>query len=713
MDMLKLTARLILDTSDYIKGINNAQETSTGAMDKIKGTIAKLGIGTALGKMAMDAVNVSKSFDSSVSQIAATLGKTADEVTDLREKALEMGSATNFTATQAADGLNILAMSGYDAAQSMDMIEDVLHLAAAGSMDMANAAGYISTTMKGFNDETKDSAYYADLMAKGATLANTSVAQLGEAMSAGASGAAAYSQSADSMTVALLRLAEQGEVGSAAGTALAAAMKNLYTPTDQAIKALKALNVDAYDPVTHAARDFNEVVNDLDAALNATTADGLAKYTEEQKNAYKQTIFGIQGLDAYNKMTVTGTEKQEEWAEALAHASDGAGEAAKQYDTMTDNIQGDLDLMQSAFEGLQIRVAEKFTPALRGGIQALGDFLSGISSGLDGGNLLQTGREWIQKLGEGLVEGIPEMLSNVLPNILTITENLRTEAGAFVDTGIEFILNMAQGLMDGLPTLIEYVPQIIENIAGIINDNAPKIFQAGWQLIVMLAQGLWNALPAVVSNIGNIMSAAIAVIQAINWVSLGSKIITFIGNGITALAASIPSALKSIATNGMNAIKNIDWIGIGKSIIDGIVAGIKSIGGNILGALSGAVTSAVEGVKGFLGIKSPSRLFRDEVGKMIPAGIAEGIKDNTQSIFDAMAEIPDVAMNGFQTATDTSQTAGPAGSTGTDTIIELLKAIVRDGIPLGLDLNEQQIFKVVRKQDKMYRTSNGRSAFGY
>lgn len=712
MDLMTLIARLKLDTSEYEKGIAEETGQTESKFSKLKGAIAGLGIGAAFGKMAKEAVTTGATFDSAVSQIAATLGTTADKVDNLREKALQMGSETNFTATQAAEGLNILAMSGFEAEESISMIEDVLHLAAAGSMDMANAAGYISGAMKGFNDETKDSAYYANLMAKGATLANTSVAQLGEAMSSGAAGAAAYSQSADSMTVALLRLAEQGEVGSAAGTALAAAMKNLYTPTDQAAEALKALKVDAYDPTTHAARDFNDVVNDLDAALNATTADGLAKYTEEQKNAYKQTIFGIQGLDAYNKMTVTGTEKQEAWAEALAHASDGAGEAANQYNTMTDNLTGDLDLMKSAFEGLQIRIAERFTPALRDGVKAIGDFLSGISNGMDGGNLLEAGRKWIESIGEGFIEGIPEFLSNILPRTLDIVTNLREEAGSFVDTGIEFILNMAQGLMDGLPQLIEYVPQIVENIAGIINDNMPKILAAGVQLIITLAQGLWNALPAIISNMGNIMNAAIAVIQAINWLALGSKIIQFIGNGIQALATSIPQALKKIATEGLNAVKNIDWLSLGKSIIDGIVAGIKSIGGNILGALSGAATSALDGVKGLLGIKSPSKLFRDEVGKMIPLGIAEGITQNTKSIFDAMADIPEVAIDGFG-ATRGIEAAGGSKESDIDTIIELLREIVRDGLPLGLETDAGALFKVVRAQDKKYRTATGRSAFEY
>ena len=261
MNAIEVFAKLILDTDDFDKGLNNAKSTASDFGSKIgSGLKTMAGVATAAltattaaaTAFGASAVKTGAEFDSSMSQIAATLGLSMDEIKNnvdgagdtfeaLRNKAQEMGSATNFSASEAAEGLNILAMSGYDANESMAMIEDVLHLAAAGSMDLASAAGYVSGTMKGFADDTKDSAYYADLMAKGATLANTSVADLGEAMSSGAAGAAAYSQDAESMTLALLRLAEQGETGSAAGTALAAVMKNLYTPTDQAAKALDEL----------------------------------------------------------------------------------------------------------------------------------------------------------------------------------------------------------------------------------------------------------------------------------------------------------------------------------------------------------------------------------------------------------------------------------------------------------------------------------------
>lgn len=318
-----------------------------------------------------DSLETGMGFDSAMSQVAATMGTTVDEITELRDKAKEMGAATNYSATQAAEGLNILAMSGYDAEHSMEMLEDVLHLAAAGGMEMSEAAGDISGAMKGFGDASKDSAYYADLMAKGATLANTSVSQLGQALSDGSAMGKAYSQSAEGMTVSLLRLAEQGEVGSGAATALAAAYANLYTPMDQAKEVMNKLGVEAYDPVTGKAREFNTVVNELNEAIQRESQGN-----EAIANQYKDLIFGKQGLNAYNKLVVTSIDTQEQWAAALKEST---GAASQQYDTMTDNLAGDMDKMRSAFEGLQIEISEELSEDLRGLIQVATEGLTWLT----------------------------------------------------------------------------------------------------------------------------------------------------------------------------------------------------------------------------------------------------------------------------------------------------------------------------------------------
>ena len=437
MTVFDLVATLRLDSTEYENGLRDARNDTEKTGNSIKDTLISVGkafAGAAITKAVIDfgkaALDTGMQFDTAMSQVAATLGMTTAEISNnvdgagdkfnaLREKALEMGSSTNFTAQQAAEGLNILAMSGYNATDSIAMIEDVLHLAAAGSMDMASAAQYVTGAMKGFGDETKTSEYYADLMAKGATLAATNVTELGEALSGSAASAKSYGQDAETVTLALLRLAEQGETGSAAATALSAAMKNLYAPTDQAAAVLQQLGVSAFDPTNGKARNFNDVINELNVALSG--------YTDEQRTALAQTIFGIQGFDAYNKMVVTSTEKQQEWSEELANST---GEAAKQYDTMTDNLKGDIDEWNSALDGFKIMLSDVLTPVIRTFVSGATQWLSDLTNAFKEGGLtgvLDTISGWITEKSPLLgiaFDTVRETVSTAFTTIKEVWENV-------------------------------------------------------------------------------------------------------------------------------------------------------------------------------------------------------------------------------------------------------------------------------------------------
>lgn len=671
MDLMALVAKLSLDSSEYEQGINNARGSVDGLGKGIT-TAMKIGavaIGTgaaAIGAFAKSAIDTGSQFDSAMSQVAATLGITVDDIKNnvngagdtfdaLRNKAKEMGAATNFSASEAAEGLNILAMSGYDAESSMSMLEDVLHLAAAGGMDMASAASFISGSMKGFADESKSSAYYANLMAKGATLANTNVTQLGEAMSAGAAGAAAYSQSQESMTIALLRLAEQGEVGAAAGTALSAAMKNLYTPTNQAAMALEELKVSAYDPVTHAARDFNEVVNDLDAALNEVSENGVAKYTEEQKNAYKETIFGIQGFNAFNKMTVTGTEKQMEWANALSQASDGMGEAAKQYDTMTNNLQGDLDIMSSAMDGLKIAVSDELMPAFRQLVQDGTTAIDSLKNAFETGdfeNVINVLTDIFTSIIEKLIEVTPQFIEigatilnsiiqgiyNNAPQILslsaTILQNLSKgiiDGLPIITSGaVEIINGLAQGISQNLPQLIPVAMQTLMDFSGSLRENVGLIVDAGLNLIMTLAESLIDNLPVFIQTVPTIVSNIAGIINdnAPKLLACGIELIGKLAAGviqsIPVIVQEFPKILKMIA----DVITAFNWVSLGQHIINFLTNGIKSLIATIPDTIKGIVNTAGDVVKNF-GWSSLGR------------GIIEVLKQGIQSL---VSDVPNALL---------------------------------------------------------------------
>lgn len=273
----------------------------------------------------------------------------------------------------------------------------------------------------------------------------------------------------------------------------------------------------------------------------------------------------------------------------------------------------------------------------------------------------------INGLSSGAAAGIPKFLSQALPLVTKFTESLRKNAGKLVDAGLNLLQNIVKGIANSLPTLIAYVPTIVTNVAGVINDNAPKVLKAGVEMIKTLAKGIINALPALKANIPQIINAIVSVWSAFNWLSLGKSAINAIKNGVNALkstvpaavkdmgskavnlfksinwanvgkavinllkggisglASAIPAVLRSIGSKGMSAFKAINWRSVGTFVVNGIKAGVSSAAGALFGTLKNLASRALNAAKSALKIQSPSKVFRDEVGKWIPAGMAEGI----------------------------------------------------------------------------------------
>lgn len=705
---------------------------------KVAGAAIAAGTGMIAG-FAKSAIGVGGEFDSSMSQIAATLGITTDDIINnvngagdafeaLRNTAKQMGAETNFTATEAAEGLNILAMSGYEAQQSMAMIEDVLHLSAAGAMDMSSAAGYVAGAMKGFNDESKDAGYYADLMAKGATLANTNVQQLGEALSGGAAIASSYGQSAESVTVALLRLAEQGETGANAGTALAAAMKNLYAPTDQAKALLQDLGVQAFDPATGAARDFNDVVNELQGALSG--------YTDEQATAYAQTIFGIQGFNAYNKMAVTSTDKQEAWAAALAASS---GEAAKQYDTMTDNLTGDIDIFNSALDGLKIAVSDKLGGAAREFVQFGSGALSNITKGFEEGGIsgamaalgaslsdgltmlleilpefISAGGQLISAIGQGLVDNFPLITQTAFEIVLMLAEDLTGPEGisAMTNSAAGLISSLVSQLSEFAPQLLEAAITIVVELAESLTDpaNLTQMISSALTLVISLMKGLIDAIPRLLEAVPTIVQNLVQTIvqNAPQLLGAALQLIIALARGfivsIPTLVAQIPQIIAAVVKGLVAGVK--DMVSVGKDLISGLWSGISGRFASLKEDVQGLMSGFTGTVKGLFGIHSPSTVFRDEIGDMLGLGVgiglAEGISDSVSLVHKAMGELSAETARGFSTDIDVvgtgRYTAAVASDPGLmDIVIRYLSAILKALRNVGIDLDGERISRSTSK----------------
>lgn len=652
MNVMELFVTLAIKDTAYKQGLKDAEGNASSSASKIGGAFKAVG---KVAKTAMVAgsaaavaftktsIDAGMNFDTAMSQVAATMGTTVDKIGNVKAKAEEMGRTTKYTATEAAEGMNILAQAGLSANEQISGIGTVLNLASAGAMSLEESASYTAGAVKGFGDSMSNASYYADLMAKGATLANTDVRGLGEAFSGSAATAKNYGQAADSVTLSLLRLAEQNVTGSEASTALNRAMADLYTPTDDASKALDQLGVSAYKS-NGEAKDFNDLVDELNGSLQGMTA--------EQKNNALATIFTTQGLQAFNKMTASSDATVQKFWKGI---QDSSGSAAQQAATQLDNLQGDITLLSSATEGLQLAFYNTFSGTIRGAIKGITSEVSGLAEAMESGgisgalsklaqdainfsgqlpgltkiggdlinglissvtqnsgsittavsqllnNLASTistglnvftsvGVNLLTTIANGMTQGIPTFLGQALPMLTQFTESLRSNAGKLINAGLTLIQNIAQGLINSIPVLIAYVPTIITNLAGIINDNAPKILATGVTIITNLAIGLVRAIPLLIANLPKIITAIVSVFTAFNWFSLGKNIVTGIIKGVK----NLPSLLKGAAKNAVNGFK-------GAFKGNGILSAVKGAFTKIPSAVKSIFTKAVSLVKSFPG----------------------------------------------------------------------------------------------------------------
>ena len=326
-------------------------------------------------------------------------------------------------------------------------------------------------------------------------------------------------------------------------------------------------------------------------------------------------------------------------------------------------------------------IATNLPNVMQSALDTIGGFVQGLQTNLP--LVLAKGRELLLNLANGIRENLPSLISQALDIIMNFAQTIYDNAPTLIQTGFEVLSSLISGIMDSLPTLIAKVPEIISTFANTINDNFPTILAKGVQLIGQIIMGIIKAIPTLIANIPKIITAIVDVWEAFNWLNLGKKAITFLKDGVLKMVGAVKSAGKTIMTNitnvlkdlpgnllklGKNAISNLGgalrnglstvksaatsilngvldiikglpskMLSVGKDLVRGLWNGISDMAGWVIGKIQGFGDSILGGIKSFFGIKSPSRVFRDEVGAMLAEGMAEGIEENADAPLDAMA----------------------------------------------------------------------------
>ena len=633
MTLLELLVKISADTSGLDKGLDSGLGKIKSGLSALGSfaTKAVAGATTAVAGFTAASIKTGMDFDTAMSQVAATMGMTVDQMNsnmetvtvngetftgNLTEFAEHMGATTQYTAKQSADALNYMALAGYDTKTAMQMLPNVMNLAAAGAMDLATASDMVTDAQTALGLSIDDTNVMVDRMAKTASKSNTSVQQLGDAfLTVGANaksmGSGLYDTTQEASQV-LGILADNGIKASEAGTHLRNILLACNPPTDDAAAAWKQLGVSAYDADGNL-RDLQFVFSDLSEAMKGMTA--------QQRDDLITKMFNKTDLAAVNSLLDTSVDRWSELADAIAgawyssdslesqlkgklnisldemkqnleklgvtsddfsHALDNCNgdvqefaaglfedtDAGVEVSDVTKALGGNLSKLQAAFDGATgsaQAMAETQLDNLSGDITYMQSAFEGLQisvSDLTTGTL----REFVQFASDGLSNitlamktGGPtaaiQEVANLLPQgIQMVVSKLPT----FINAGIQILGAVGQGLMQAVPSLVSGAAQIASQLFTAFITNAPKLLKAGADMIRNLSQGLSG-------NVTELINKALPMIMEFSanlranageLISAGLEMIVQLAQGIINALPTIIETVPTIIDNIVNIIND-------------------------------------------------------------------------------------------------------------------------------------------------------------
>lgn len=513
--LIELNGQLI-DTGKKMAGIEDDADKSADAIEEIGeaskkssenvqgfGEIVKANLASeviidaakslvkSIGDIATAAVEMGSSFEASMSQVAATMGITTEEIANgskayqqLSDAAKACGESTKYSATEAGEALNYLALAGYDAEKAAATLPKVLDLAAAGGMSLATASDLVTDSMAALGMETDELQNYIDEMAKASQKSNTSVQQLGEATLVCAGAVNSAGVDLETMNAALGVLANNGIKGAEGGTHLRNVLLSLAAPTTTAQIALNALGVETADSSGNL-RQLDDILIDLNAALaDMGTAD---------KTRYIKNIFNKTDIAAVNAL-LKGTNGE---FDALKNEiSNCAGAAANMAETMNDNLKGKVTILQSTLEALGISAYEVFDDDLKKGVEHATEAVSRLNKSIKEGDMNASLNRMAEATGE-LMEKGATVVEELLPKVI--------DGATWCIDNFELIASLIAAIVAKNVAMGTIVPIIESAVAA---WNAYKLANEGATVSQWLLNTAMNANPVGLIVTGLAMATA-------------------------------------------------------------------------------------------------------------------------------------------------------------------------------------------------------------
>lgn len=604
--------REIVETEKALEELEKQADKSAVALQKIGAAGEKLknvgssieGVGkklmpvtVAVGGLGAAAVKVAADFDSGMSQVAAVSGATGKELDALREKAREMGAKTKFSASEAAEAMNYMAMAGWKIGDMLDGIEGIMNLAAASGEDLATTSDIVTDALTALGLSAKDSGHFADILAAASCNANTNVSMMGETFKYCAPVAGALGFTAEDTAEAIGLMANAGIKSSQAGTAMRTMLTSLTGEVTFVGDAFGELTVQTTN-TDGSMRSLGEILADCRVAFS--------QMSESEQAANAEALVGKNAMSGFLAVMNAAPVDIEKLNNAITNCD---GTAEKMAVTMQDNLAGQLTILKSQLEELAISIGEILMPSIRqivGWIQGLVDWLNGLDEGTK--KIIVT-----IALVAAAIAPVLIVIGKVVGAIGTVMTVIPQIAGA-ISSVVGFVSGTVIPAITAVVAAIGWVPIAIAAVIAIIVLlwNKCEWFReavtAVWEAIKSAAIAAWNAIGTFLTNLwSGIVETGKTVFQGLYsfftacWQGIQNMFTTVL-TAISTFFSTIWNAIRTTVVTVGTAIQTFlttAWTAI-KTVITTILTAIQMVFTTVWNAIRAVVTAVVSAIQNFI-----------------------------------------------------------------------------------------------------------------
>ena len=652
--------REIVETEQELRRLEQQAEQSATALQKIGATGEKLqavgdkvsgvgqkllpvtGVVTGLGTAA---VKTAADFDSAMSKVAAVSGATGSDFDKLRDKAREMGAKTKFSATEAADAMNYMAMAGWKTEDMLSGIEGVMYLAAASGEDLATTSDIVTDALTAFGLTAGDSGHFADVLAAASSNANTNVSMMGETIKYCAPVAGALGFSVEDTAEAIGLMGNAGIKASQAGTSMRSIMTNLTGDVK--------LSGAAIGDVTIATTNADGSMRSLSAIL-ADCRVAFGGMTEAEKANNAETLVGKNAMSGFLALMNAAPEDIAKVSGAVNNCKDAAKNMA---DTMQDNLEGQLTILKSQLQELAISFGDLLMPAVRSivsGLQGMVDVLNAMLDGVK--QVIMIIALLAAALGPVLI-----IIGKVISAVGTIMTIIPKLAGVINTVKTAFGALNAVMLANPIAIVIAAIAALVAAFVYLWNTNEEfrKFWISLWESVKETAVQCWQVISAFLSQAWEaIRNTAVSVWNGIRdffsgfWAGIQTLFTTVVNaiagflssawNAVKGTVVSVWTAISQFFTSVWNGIRNVTsavvngirsflqsaWNGI-RALITTVMNGIKSVVTAVWNGIRSVITRVMNGIRGV--VSSVWSGIRNTI-----SSIVNGIRNTVSGAFHAM-----------------------------------------------------------------------------